>query len=332
MGAASLVVARGLGRTYRSFARRPGLWGAVRDVFAVGRPAAALASLSFDIEPGERVALLGPNGAGKSTALKLMAGILTPTSGTLTVAGRTPSCARDAHVREVGAVFGQRTGLWWDLPVQESFTLLGALHGLPETGRAGRLAELSELLELSPLLGLPVRELSLGQRMRCELAGALLHRPRLLLLDEPTLGLDAAVKRRVRGFLRGLQSEGTTVVLTTHDLGDVAAICDRVLLLRSGQLQFDGPVAGLFGDLGSGRTLRLGVGALDSRQNAALVAAGLQIAEGEVTVPLPVGSAAIAVLAEALETCRREEIGIEEVRLDEPSLEKLLAQVFGGTQ
>lgn len=329
MGTASLVVARGLGRTYRTFPRRPGLLGALRDVFTVGVPAAALRSLSFDIAPGERVALLGPNGAGKSTAIKLLAGILTPTSGTLTVGGRVPTAARDAHVREVGAVFGQRTGLWWDLPVQESYTLLAALHGVSKTDGAARLAELSELLGLRPLLRLPVRELSLGQRMRCELAGALLHRPRLLLLDEPTLGLDAAVKHRVRAFLRGLQSEGTTVVLTTHDLGDVAAICDRVLLLRSGELHFDGRVADLLGKLGAQRTLQLDVAPLDARQEVALVQAGLQVAGGRATARLPTGAAATSVLAEVLETCRREGVAIEEVQLAEPSLERLLSQVFG---
>lgn len=330
MAAPALVVARSLGRTFRSFSRRPGLVGAVRDLFAVGQPVAALEGVSFDIAVGERVALLGPNGAGKSTAIKLLAGILTPSSGTLTVAGRSPSGARNAHVCEVGAVFGQRTGLWWDLPVRESYSLLSALHGLSKAETTERLRELDGLLEIEPLLGLPVRELSLGQRMRCELAGALLHRPRLLLLDEPTLGLDAGVKTRVRSFLRSLQDEGVTVVLTTHDLGDVAAVCDRVLLLSSGHLDYDGTVDDLLGLLGATRVLRLGLEAVDFQQEAALAQVGFEVEDGVVSVPLPPGSAATTVLASVLEACKGAGVAVRDVRLVEPSLEALLARSFCG--
>ena len=253
----ALIEAEGLRRTFRTFQRRPGLMGAVRDLFVLGgEERVALRGLDLRIAPGERVALIGPNGAGKSTTIKLLCGILRPTGGSLRVAGRAPWQDRRAHVRQLGVVFGQRTQLWWDLAVIEAYDLLAAVFEVEPAVYRRRLARLEAALGLGPLLRQPVRELSLGQRMRCDLGAALLHQPPLLLLDEPTIGLDVAVKQRIRELVRAMNAEQqTTVLLTTHDLGDVEAVCERVLLIHQGQLLLDGSVDDLKARLGGQRRL-----------------------------------------------------------------------------
>mgnify|MGYP002620249281 CR=1 FL=1 len=203
----------------------------------------AVRDLSFRVEAGEFVGYLGPNGAGKSTTIKMLIGILTPTAGRIRVAGLDPSRRRTALARRIGVVFGQRTTLWWDLPLKDSFELSRLLYKVDREQYRRRLDELSERLDLGGLLSTPVRQLSLGQRMRGDIAAALLHDPDVLVLDEPTIGLDVVSKAAVRAFLRGLNAErGTTVLLTTHDLGDIERLCRRVMLIDHGRLGFDGTV------------------------------------------------------------------------------------------
>jgi len=192
------------------------------------------------------VGYIGPNGAGKSTTVKVLSGILVPDSGTCLVSGRTPWKQRIAHVARIGVVFGQRTQLWWDLPVIESFDLLGDIYSVPPGDYKPRLDQLVEMLALSDLLDTPVRQLSLGQRMRCDLAAALLHAPDILFLDEPTIGLDAVSKLAVRDFIRNLnRTRGVTVILTTHDMDDIEQLCSRVLLINHGQILSDGSLESL---------------------------------------------------------------------------------------
>ena len=206
----------------------------------------ALDGVSFDVPGGDLVGFIGPNGAGKSTTIKILAGIMRPTSGEVEANGRVPWKDRIAHVRRIGVVFGQRTQLWWDLPVRESFGLIGAMYRMPTVEARASFRELDEALGLSPLLDVPVRQLSLGQRMRCELAAALLPRPDTLFLDEPTIGLDAPSKLAVRDFVARINRErGVTTILTTHDMADVEALARRVVLIRSGQTLFDGPLSSL---------------------------------------------------------------------------------------
>ncbi len=201
----------------------------------------ALKDVSFTIEDGEMVGYIGPNGAGKSSTIKILSGILTPDSGTCLVDGRVPWKNRIQHVREIGVVFGQRSQLWWDVPVIDSFELLKDIYSIPNSTYHENLDELTELLNLSELLRSPARQLSLGQRMRCEIAASLLHSPRILFLDEPTIGLDAVSKLAVRNFIRK-QNEihGTTVILTTHDMQDIEALTKRIILIGKGQILMDG--------------------------------------------------------------------------------------------
>jgi ABC-2 type transport system ATP-binding protein len=216
----------------------------------------AVHDLTFGIEAGEMVGYIGPNGAGKSTTIKMLTGILVPTGGRLSVGGLDPSRQRTELARRIGVVFGQRTTLWWDLPLRDSFAVLQKIYRTdPERHRAN-LAEYVELLDLGDLLDTPVRQLSLGQRMRGDIVAALLHDPEILFLDEPTIGLDVISKGRLREFLRALNAtRRTTLVLTTHDLQDIEALCDRVIVIDHGTAVFDGPLTDLHRLGGSTRTL-----------------------------------------------------------------------------
>jgi ABC-2 type transport system ATP-binding protein len=216
----------------------------------------AVAGLSFEVEAGEMVGYIGPNGAGKSTTIKMLTGILVPTGGHLRVTGMEPSRRRTELAQKIGVVFGQRTTLWWDLPLRDSFDLLQKIYRVPDDRFRTNLAEYVELLDLGDLLDTPVRQLSLGQRMRGDITAALLHDPQILYLDEPTIGLDVISKGRLREFLRTLNRErGTTLLLTTHDLQDIEALCDRVMVIDHGTLVFDGPLTDLQRTGGSTRTL-----------------------------------------------------------------------------
>lgn len=197
--------------------------------------------MNFTISDGEMVGYIGPNGAGKSSTIKILSGILTPDCGTVLVDGRDPCKNRIKHVKEIGVVFGQRSQLWWDVPVIDSFELLKDIYSIPDPRYQQSLEELTELLNLSELLRSPARQLSLGQRMRCEIAASLLHRPRILFLDEPTIGLDAVSKLAVRDFiLNQNKSHGTTVILTTHDMQDIEALASRIILIGKGRILMDG--------------------------------------------------------------------------------------------
>lgn len=216
----------------------------------------AVDDVSFTVTAGEAVGYIGANGAGKSTTIKTLTGILVPTGGAVTTCGLQPMTQRRALARRVGVVFGQRSQLWWDLPVRESFRILAAIHGLDTARERRRTDELVEQLEMGSFLGTPVRQLSLGQRMRAEVAAALLHSPELVVLDEPTIGLDVLSKQRLREFLIAERaSRGTTLLLTTHDMGDVQRLCERVLVVDHGTLAYDGTLAGLSRRVGARRVL-----------------------------------------------------------------------------
>jgi ABC-2 type transport system ATP-binding protein len=251
------IVVEGLAKSFQVAERDPGMLGALRGlVRRRHRTVHALEGLSFAIESGELLGYIGPNGAGKSTTVKILSGILVPSGGRCEVEGLVPWRQRVRHVANIGVVFGQRTQLSWDLPVVESFELLRDIYRVRPGDYRQSLDELVGWLELGPLLDTPARQLSLGQRMRCDLAAALLHRPRLLFLDEPTIGLDAISKLVVRRFIRELNVErGVTVLLTTHDLDDIEALCRRVLVIAGGKLLIDGTLDSLRRQAGAKRRL-----------------------------------------------------------------------------
>ncbi|QLY30351.1 ABC transporter ATP-binding protein [Nocardia huaxiensis] len=245
----AIVDVQGLTRTF-VINRKDGRWRRRREVLT------AVDDMSFRIERGAAVGYIGANGAGKSTTIKMITGILVPSAGTLRTCGLDPVRQRRELAGRIGVVFGQRSQLWWDLPLRESFSILAAIHRLPPGAAARRTAELVDQLEMGGTLDTPVRQLSLGQRMRAEVAAALLHSPELVILDEPTIGLDVLSKQRLREFLRHERTErGTTLLLTTHDMGDIERLCERVLVVDHGRLVYDGSLTGLAATVGEYRVL-----------------------------------------------------------------------------
>ncbi len=241
------VSVAGLTKVFRTYRREEGLVAALKSL--VRRRATeivAVSDVTFSIEPGEMVGYIGANGAGKSTTIKMLTGILTPTSGEILCNGFVPYSERTRYVATIGVVFGQRTQLWWDIAVVESFKLLKEIYGISDADYSRRMELFDQVFGIAAYLHQPVRKLSLGERMRCDLAASLLHRPPLLFLDEPTIGLDIVAKAGVREFLQEInRQEGTTVLLTTHDLSDIETLCRRVLVIDHGKLLFDGALSQL---------------------------------------------------------------------------------------
>jgi ABC-2 type transport system ATP-binding protein len=238
----AVIRVRNLCKSFRVPLRRPGLAGALQGLFRPEyRLVQAVDGVSLRLEEGELVGYLGPNGAGKSTTLKMLTGLLVPTSGELWVDGFVPWKERSSYVARIGAVFGQRTTLWWDLPVIDSFELLQPMYRIPADRYRRNLDNFVDLLDMAGFLNTPVRSLSLGQRMRADICAALLHQPRLVFLDEPTIGLDVVAKERIRQFIQHVNREyNTTIILTTHDLSDVEKLCERVIIIDQGKLLYDG--------------------------------------------------------------------------------------------
>ncbi|MBN1147323.1 MAG: ATP-binding cassette domain-containing protein [Anaerolineales bacterium] len=257
MNTMPIIHVNNLKKYFKVARRREGALGALRGLFSNQfKLVRAVDGISFQVEPGELVGYLGPNGAGKSTTIKMLSGLLAPTSGELRVDGRVPWRERQAYVARIGAVFGQRTSLWWDLPVIESLEILQHIYHIPGGRFQENLDEFRRLLELDPFLDTPVRSLSLGQRMRADLCAALLHDPPLLFLDEPTIGLDVVAKERIRRFIRYINRQrGATVILTTHDLSDVEKLCERVMIIDQGKLIYDGQLSALGERFGGQRQL-----------------------------------------------------------------------------
>jgi ABC-2 type transport system ATP-binding protein len=243
----SIIHVHSLCKHFRTFHRREGVWGSIQNLFVRDyKTVAAVDNVSFHVHRGEMVGYIGPNGAGKSTSIKMLTGILVPSSGDIRVNGFVPCRQRRQYVKTIGVVFGQRTQLWWDIAVIESFKLLRRIYDVPQRDFEARMERFNEILSIRDYLHTPVRKLSLGERMRCDLAAALLHNPPLLFLDEPTIGLDVVAKDHIRQFLRAINREfSTTVLLTTHDLDDIEELCRRIMIIDHGRVLYDGPLADL---------------------------------------------------------------------------------------
>jgi ABC-2 type transport system ATP-binding protein len=244
MSSQPLISVQLLCKHFRAFKRREGLWGGIQNLFVREYSTVrAVDDISFDIEPGEMVGYIGPNGAGKSTTIKMLTGILVPSTGKIISNGFVPWRQRTDYVKTIGVVFGQRTQLWWDIAVIESFKLLRRIYGVSQRDFDERMELFHQVLGISDYLNTPVRKLSLGERMRCDLAAALLHNPPILFLDEPTIGLDVVAKDHIRKFLRAINERyRTTVLLTTHDLDDIEELCRRIMIIDHGKLLYDGPL------------------------------------------------------------------------------------------
>lgn len=253
----AMIEAIGLSKTFRVARRRAGLFGSLRSIVDPEvRLVEAVQDLSLKVEPGEMIGLVGPNGAGKSTTIKMLTGILMPGAGQVRVAGFNPLHQRREMASHIGVVFGQRTQLWWDLPLIDSLRLLRHLYRVPEERHTANLKRLRKLLDLDEFLDTPVRQLSLGQRMRGDLTAALLHEPELLYLDEPTIGLDVVAKARIREFLLRINAErGMTILITTHDMDDVETLCPRLLIIDHGRKLYDGGLTEIRERFGGERVL-----------------------------------------------------------------------------
>ena len=255
----SLIHIENLSKHFKVLNRREGLWGALRDLFSGDyRTVKAVDGISFDIEPGEIVGYIGPNGAGKSTTIKMMTGILKPSDGTIQVNGLVPYENRIRQAQTMGVVFGQRTQLWWDLPVIESFKILKEIYKVDQKTFDDHMGLFNELVGLKALYTQQVRTLSLGQRMLCDITASFLHNPQVVFLDEPTIGLDISIKAKIRSVIQELNhTRQTTIILTTHDLGDVEALCKRIIIIDKGKVLYDGSAKKVNTLFGAYRTLKV---------------------------------------------------------------------------
>jgi ABC-2 type transport system ATP-binding protein len=257
-----------IAKHFRVLKRREGLSGSIRDLFSRDyRTVKAVDGITFSIEQGELVGFIGPNGAGKSTTIKMLTGVLEPSSGTISVDGYVPYKQRRKYVQNIGIVFGQRTQLWWDLAVIESFKLLKEIYGIDRAAYERNLGIFDEIVNLKELYGIPVRNLSLGQRMLCDIAASFIHDPGIIFLDEPTIGLDVDIRAKVRSIIKELNRlKRATVLLSSHDVGDIESLARRIILIDKGRLLYDGPTERFNGIFGAYRTLRLDVHGLSGEE------------------------------------------------------------------
>lgn len=320
-----IVRTRELRKVFRAPRRIPGPLGALRTLFSRAYDdRVAVSGVTMSLEPGELVGYIGPNGAGKSTTIKMLTGILVPTSGEIEVAGLVPHERRRDNARNIGVVFGQRSQLYWDLPLVESFELLRAIYAIPRDRYRQNLDAFVEMLEMGSFMHTPVRQLSLGQRMRGDFAAAMLHDPKIVYLDEPTIGLDVVAKDAVRAFIKEInEKRGTTVVLTTHDLADVERLCRRIILIDKGSIVYDGDVERIKSQYGATRTLV--VRFPEAVEHPSLDGAELTSVEGTVarfTFDRSSRQAA-ALIGQAAER-----YSITDVSLEEPDLESIIRHLY----
>jgi ABC-2 type transport system ATP-binding protein len=326
-----IIEAKGLTKKFRQAVKEPGLVGSLKHFFTRKyKDKLAVDNIDFSVEAGESVAYLGPNGAGKSTTIKMLTGILVPTAGSLIVDGLIPSEKRQQNAMNIGVVFGQRTTLWWDIPVVESFNLARDMYEIPAKRYKENLAEFTELLGLDEFMNIPAGKISLGQRMRADLCMALLHEPKLLYLDEPTIGLDIAVKDSIRKFIhRQVEERGTTVILTTHDLGDIEDICKRIVIIDNGKIIHDGDLAALKDNYARDRVIHFQLARPPESMD--LICAGVPACElSKDGLKLSVRFDRFEHAAGAIAAAVMPLVEVVDFRIDEPEVEDLIRRVYLG--
>jgi ABC-2 type transport system ATP-binding protein len=332
MSADPLIYVHDLSKHFRSFRRREGIWGSIQNLFVRDyHTVSAVDRVSFSIERGEMVGYIGPNGAGKSTTIKMLTGILVPTGGEIRANGFVPFRQRRQYVKTIGVVFGQRTQLWWDIAVIESFKLLRRIYDVPQRDFDARMERFNEVLGIRDYLYTPVRKLSLGERMRCDLAAALLHNPPLLFLDEPTIGLDVVAKDHIRHFLRAINRDfRTTVLLTTHDLDDIEELCPRIMIIDHGRVLYDGQLGHLKQKLV--RTKQIKVVLKDRAQAAGVTSFsrdGLQVEQvDEMTYRIRFDPAKVA----TADLIRRilAAIEVRDLLIEDEPIEEIVKRIYAG--
>lgn len=307
----------------------PGVKGAVKSLFRPRFEAkTAVDNISFKIDSSELVGYIGVNGAGKSTTIKMLTGVLMPTHGTVRILGRDPHRQRVANARQIGVVFGQRTQLWWDLALVESLDLIARIYDIPPDRYRKILDRFTSMLDLDDLLKVPVRNMSLGQKMRAELAAALIHEPKVIYLDEPTIGLDLIVKERIRNFVREqCRATGMTVLLTTHDLGDIEELCERVMIIDEGRIIYDGPIRAIRDRFGKYRQITF-----DTTQHTSpsvILPKGAEILAAE-ECKLIIRFDRTRVSASQVAASIMKQVEVSDFSLSEPSLSSIVKQIYNG--
>ena len=326
-----IIEARDLTKVFRRPDKGPGLAGAVRHLFARRfQDKVAVDHIDLSIEAGEAVAYVGPNGAGKSTTVKLLSGILVPTAGEVRIDGLHPQRDRMIVAHRIGVLFGQRTQLWWDLPVAESLAVLRDIYGVDHATYRKRLARFDEVLELGEILPVVGRKLSLGQRMRADLAAALVHGPQVVYLDEPTIGLDLAVKDRVREFFRSVRDEGTTVMLTSHDLADIEGFCRRLVIIDEGRIIFDGDLEAVKDRFARERILHVETVRPVPLEILRASLSGAQVTVEDSPVQYAVRFDRFTMTAGQAVTAVAGLADLVDFRMDEPSIEDVIRRVYSG--
>lgn len=320
----SIIQIDQLTKSYRVYQKKEGLLESVRGLFHRDyKTVEAVRRISLRVEPGEFVAFLGPNGAGKTTTLKLLSGVIYPTRGTASVMGFVPWKRDMEYRRRFALVMGQKNQLWWDLPAQESFRLHQQIYAIDRTSFDANLSELTSLLDVQKLLGRPVRELSLGERMKMELIAALLHSPDVLFLDEPTIGLDVIAQRNIQQFLKHYQEERQiTILLTSHYMKDVSALCQRVVVIAQGGLQYDGSLSGIIDSFSGSKVIQLQLGIEQAASGLERFGEILKTDMPRVSIRVPRANVS-RVLAEILNTYT-----VDDVAVEDPPLEEVIASLF----
>jgi ABC-2 type transport system ATP-binding protein len=327
-----VIQAEQLTKVFRITQKGPGLGGAIKALFQPGYVnKVAVDGITFAIERAEMVGYIGVNGAGKSTTIKLLTGVLLPSSGQVRVLERDPHKQRVANAREIGVVFGQRTQMWWDLPLIESLNLIAKIYELDPKRYRELLDRFAETLELKDLFSVPIRNMSLGQKMRSELAATLIHEPKIVYLDEPTIGLDLIVKERIREFIKEQNyNRGTTVMLTTHDLGDIEELCQRVIIIDSGKLIYDGPISTIKERFGKYRTITFEtcdpVEAFDLPEGAELASSEVELAQRKLILRF---DRSLATASKVVSNVMSQ-IEIVDFSMSEPDLASIVRQIYNG--
>lgn len=324
----NMIYAENLRKEFKKVIKEPGIKGSVKSLFKPKKEIVkAVDGITFEVPKGEILGFIGPNGAGKSTVIKMLTGILMPTSGYCRINGQIPQENRKDYVREIGVVFGQRTQLWWDLALRETYAVLKEIYDVPDDRYNKRMAFLNEVLELDDFITSPVRTLSLGQRMRADIAASLLHSPKVLFLDEPTIGLDVVVKENIRSAIKKINAEeGTTVILTTHDLADIEQLCERIVMIDKGKKVFDGAISTLKHEFGDVRTLNFelvnapDIKLLDYKRRFKLSDDDIAVEHDKSNVTVRFNTAAVSVediISYTLSTVHVKDLNIKDVEIEE---------------